>query len=220
MVLTLVVGNHLKQDVIWSRNKVELDEESEGSQSASAHGTTSPKELVSSEERAEKLDQFFEALFDSIDYNLLFIFLGLFIVVSNLEATGLPKKVWDSIVGATPFETGPSVIGISLFVMFASQFLGNVAVCQLAKPNVENLDEDAKRYAWALISFVSTVAGNLTLTGSAANIIVAEKANRIDRDSSLDFFRHFKVCFVVCFFSCGVGALLITAANEIEKAAQ
>jgi Na+/H+ antiporter NhaD/arsenite permease-like protein len=42
-----------------------------------------------------------------------------------------------------------------------------VAIIQLAKPNVTDLDDATKRFAWAIISFVATVGGNLTITGSA-----------------------------------------------------
>jgi Na+/H+ antiporter NhaD/arsenite permease-like protein len=122
-------------------------------------------------------------LSQSIDYNLLFIFGGLFVVVANLEGTGIPKTFWDMIAGDNAFQSSSSMVGICVFVALASQFLGNVAVCQLAKPRIEPLDDDTRRLAWALVSFVSTVAGNLTLTGSAANLIVAEQAMRIDREN-------------------------------------
>lgn len=160
---------------------------------------------------------FFDELFDSIDYSLLLIFLGTFIVVENMDSTGLPKKLWDSIVGDTPFDTFASVFGISVFIITSSQFLGNVAVIQLAKPNVAELDDDEKRYAWAIISFVATVGGNLTITGSAANIIVAEKASRIDPNSSVDFFVHARVCFMVTLISVVLGALMITAIVMVDN---
>ncbi len=70
-------------------------------------------------------------------------------------------------MGRVPFSTFGSVVGISLFVLVSSQLLGNVAVIQLAKPNIEDLGDDAKRYAWAVLSFVATIGGNLTITGSA-----------------------------------------------------
>jgi hypothetical protein len=50
----------------------------------------------------------------------------------------------NSIVGKAPFDTIGSVVGVSLFVLITSQLLGNVAVVQLAKPNVEVLDDKAK----------------------------------------------------------------------------
>lgn len=172
---------------------------------------------LTAEEKKMNTSLFFDELFDSIDYSLLMIFLGTFIVVENMDSTGLPKKLWDSIVGATPFDTFMSVFGISVFVVVSSQFLGNVAVVQLAKPNVSELDDDEKRYAWAIISFVATVGGNLTITGSAANIIVAEKASRIDPNSNVDFFKHGKVCFMVTTVSVVLGAFMITAVVMVDN---
>jgi Na+/H+ antiporter NhaD/arsenite permease-like protein len=134
-----------------------------------------------------------------------------------MDSTGIPKSIWNSIVGEAPFKTITSVVGVSLFVLIVSQMLGNVAVVQLAKPNVEVLGDDAKAYAWAVISFVATVGGNLTITGSAANIIVAEKVARLDPNSSLDFFRHYKVCFWVTLFCCALGAAIITAEFQLER---
>lgn len=172
---------------------------------------------LTAEEKKMNTSLFFDELFDSIDYSLLLIFLGTFIVVENMDSTGLPKKLWNSIVGDTPFDTFASVFGISVFIIVSSQFLGNVAVIQLAKPNVAELEDDEKRYAWAIISFVATVGGNLTITGSAANIIVAEKASRIDPNSSVDFFKHAKVCFFVTLFSVVMGALMITAVVMVDN---
>ena len=99
--------------------------------------------------------------------------------------------------------------------MISSQLLGNVAVVQLARPNVEILEFYDKRLAWALISFISTVGGNLTLCGSAANIIVAEKAKRLDSSLDIDFFLHFKVCFGITLISCILGGLIIVGITSI-----
>ena len=148
--------------------------------------------------------------------NMLIIFIGLFVTVANIEVTGLLKLVWDAIVGDKPFATTGSVIGISAFVLIASQTLGNVAVCQLAVPNIEPLDDDAKRYAWAIVSFVATIGGNLLLTGSAANLIVAEKAMRVDKDAVMNFANHAQVCFATCVLSCAIGMGTITLCNMLE----
>ena len=172
---------------------------------------------LTAEEKKMNTSLFFDELFDSIDYSLLLIFLGTFIVVENMDSTGLPRKMWNSIVGDTPFDTFASVFGISVFIITSSQFLGNVAVIQLAKPNVADLEDEEKRYAWAIISFVATIGGNLTITGSAANIIVAEKAARIDPNSSMDFFKHATVCFFVTLLTVVMGSLMITAVVMIDN---
>jgi hypothetical protein len=197
MTICLVLGNHYLGMPIFGGDE-----------------TAAP---LTAEEKAMNTGLFFDELFDSIDYSLLIIFLGTFIVVENMDSTGLPKKAWDSIVGKTPFDTFSSVAGISTFVLVSSQFLGNVAVIQLAKPNVETLGDAEKRYAWAVLSFVATVGGNLTITGSAANIIVAEKAARIDPTSQMDFFKHGAICFAVTLFCCIMGALMITAVVMMDN---
>lgn len=159
LVLSFVLGNHYSGQSIWNEEAI-------------GH------EALSSEERIEVISAFFEGLFASIDYNLLIIFLGLFVVCANTISTGLPKMMWASIVGPKPFRTPSSIFAISIFTIVISQLLGNVALIQMAVPEVSALDEDSKKYAWAVLSFVATVGGNLTITGSAANIIVAEKAQR------------------------------------------
>lgn len=173
---------------------------------------------MTKEDRIDNLNEFFEAMFNSIDYSLLIIFLGLFIVVESVAETGYPKLIWSKIAGKTPFKTITSIAGISCFVLIASQLLGNVAVVQLAKPNVEDLSDESKRMAWAIISFVSTIGGNLTITGSAANIIVAEKSNRMDPTIQMDFMRHFKVCFWVTLLCCVIGASLLAVIIQVDNA--
>ena len=203
MVVVLVLGNH------WQGLPILGSEVGDGVMPLTA------------EEKIANTNEFFEELFNSIDYSLLLIFLGTFVVVANVDSTGIPKQIWDKIVGASPFDTFRSVIGISLFVLVSSQLLGNVAVVQLAKPNVEILGVPERKYAWSVISFVATVGGNFTITGSAANIIVAEKARRIDPSASIDFFKHYNVCFWVTLFVCALGALMITgiviAANGLNE---
>jgi hypothetical protein len=198
MVCFTVIGNHWQGKPIWG---TDCDD----------------GRVMTAEEKKKNTNEFFEKLFDSLDYSLLIIFLGLFVVLENVASTGIPRWIWSRIVGETPFRNTSSVVGICFFVVIASQFLGNVPVIQLAKPNVEYLDDDDKRYAWAILSFVATIGGNLTITGSAANIIVAEKANRLDPDNSIDFFSHYKICFWVTLLSCAVGVLFITASITVQS---
>ena len=195
MVVIVVMGNHWRDRQVWIEEEDEeapvtqaahppgqLQEQHSGETYSALEDRPprpelSPREAVDAleedlgpmtqEDKLDNLNQFFEALFRSIDYSLLIIFLGLFIVVENMSSTGIPERVWNRIVGPSPFTSAASIAGISLFVLISSQFLGNVAVIQLAKPNVEDLGDDTKRLAWAVISFVATVGGNLTITGSA-----------------------------------------------------
>ena len=247
MIVTVVMGNHLQHQQTWVEEPQEPTSSPEESppqsfmrgDEATAHLQDVFSEAVRTvekeqqqqhndllenmgpptrEDEVDSLNRFFEALYAAIDYNLLLIFLGLFVVIANLSNTGIPKHMWDGMVGPAPFKTFESVFSISNFVLFASQFVGNVPIIQLAKPNVSDLDDNTKRLAWAVLSFVATVGGNLTLTGSAANVIVAEKAARLDATMSISFFRHFHVCFWVTLVSCFVGACLISIIAIIDNA--
>jgi Na+/H+ antiporter NhaD/arsenite permease-like protein len=194
MVVVTVCGN------TWTDRRTWMD----GSASISVNNYHMPNE----EDKKNNLNEFFEELFGSLDYSLLIIFLGTFIVIENINSTGLPALVWESIVGDNPFGDVSSVLGICMFVLVVSQFLGNVPIIQMAVPNVSVLPDTQKKYAWALISFVATIGGNLTLTGSAANIIVAEKAFRLGQN--IKFMDHFEVCFWVTLLSCLLGMALIS----------
>jgi Na+/H+ antiporter NhaD/arsenite permease-like protein len=181
------------------------------------HPDTDELGPLTHEDKIDNLNEFFEDLFHSIDYSLLLIFLGTFIVVENMASTGIPRIIFKSLVGPVPFKTIYSIFGISCFVLIASQLLGNVAVVQLAKPNVHELNEEDKRFAWALISFISTIGGNLTIAGSAANIIVAEKANRLDAMINFNFFRHHKVCFWITLACCLIGGTILALIVMVDN---
>lgn len=63
----------------------------------------------------------------------------------------------------------------------------------------------------------ATVGGNLTITGSAANIIVSEKAARIDPTQGIDFFKHYRCCFWITLLSCVLGTAIITGISAIDN---
>lgn len=93
--------------------------------------------------------------------------------------------------------------------------VGNVPIMQMALPIVEKLDNKTKRYIWSLLSYISTISGNLTICGSASNIIVAEKANRSGQN--IQFYNFFQNCFFITLYCNLVGGILITGINMIEN---
>ena len=111
-------------------------------------------------------------------------------MVANVDSTGFPRQFWSAIVGRVPFKTAGSIAGISAFILLASQLLGNVAVVQLARPNVQTLADNEKVLAWAIISFVSTVGGNLTITGSAGTRTIINYISVYAYERTLHSFIH------------------------------
>lgn len=129
-------------------------------------------------QRIHYFNQSFDDLFHSIDFNILIIFIGLFIVSGTFLQTNIPQSIWNALAGKRAFGSFSSTLVLSLYVVIVSQLIGNVPVIYMAKEEVDDLSKNTQIFAWLILSFVSTVAGNFTLVGSAANVIVAEKSRR------------------------------------------
>lgn len=135
-----------------------------------------------------------------LDWSLLLFFSGLFVVVRALEETGLVASAW---VGLAPYMSVTSPAGLAVFgggMMAGSNIVSNVPLVLLVGPHLEALGGgDA---TWVALAYVTTVAGNLTLVGSVANLIVAEGARE---HHGLPFLAHLRF---------GVpSTLLVTAAG-------
>jgi len=111
-----------------------------------------------------------------IDFGLLFLFQGMFILVGSLLNTGLPQMLFNMLLGST----GDAIVDLWLVlillysILAASNILSNVPVIMLLQPLIVQLKDPL--LGWMIVSWATTIAGNLTLVGSAANLIVAEYA--------------------------------------------
>lgn len=108
-------------------------------------------------------------VYASVDFNLLVIFIGLFIVVAGVEKSGLVSLVLDQLSMARVNNLGFfAVLTITL-----SNLVSNVPAVLLLKFLIP---QDNGVMWWQALALFSTLAGNLTITGSMANLIVAEMA--------------------------------------------
>ena len=105
-----------------------------------------------------------------VDWHLLVLFAGLFVVTGALSATGTPERALAALeaAGVHIDRLGP----IAALSLAGSNSIGNVPLVVLALSSVAH-PTPAMLYALALLS---TLAGNLFIVGSLANIIVAERA--------------------------------------------
>jgi Na+/H+ antiporter NhaD/arsenite permease-like protein len=124
-------------------------------------------------------------IYHEIDGPLLFMFAGLFVVVAGAERTLLTP---DMIASAKNLGLD-DVWRLSGFTAVLSNIVSNVPAVLALRPFIPGL-EDPQR-AWLVVAMSSTLAGNFTLLGSVANLIVAEHA-RIS-GSPLSFSAFFKV---------------------------
>lgn len=139
-----------------------------------------------------------EKVYHDIDWPLLAMFAGLFIVVRGFETTALERGLLDFAEG-TPLDN-PAVL--SFFSAAASNLVSNVPAVLLFKPVVVKLADPA--LSWLVLAMSSTLAGNFTLVGSVANLIVVERARPEVR---IGFLEHFKVGAPVTVLSIAAGAL-------------
>jgi Na+/H+ antiporter NhaD/arsenite permease-like protein len=114
-----------------------------------------------------------ERVYAEIDWALLLMFAGLFILVAGIEKTLLTPHL--SAEFATLGLGRPAVLASVAAVL--SNVVSNVPAVLLLKPFVASL-EDARR-GWLVLAMGATLAGNLTLLGSVANLIVVERARRL-----------------------------------------
>jgi Na+/H+ antiporter NhaD/arsenite permease-like protein len=109
-------------------------------------------------------------VYREIDWPLLLMFAGLFIVVAGFEKAVVTPEV-ISAVGKLHLDLVPM---LSLITAVLSNLVSNVPAVLVLKPFVANLPDPSQ--AWLTIAMSSTLAGNLTLVGSVANLIVAQVA--------------------------------------------
>lgn len=203
-----LVTNH---DSIKTNNSGNENNENENeSSNEDSNPLLTPKQPTPAQARELIISHALDPLYLELDYNLLIIFIGLFIVSGAFLKTGLPKEIWSLCAGSKPFQTASSIIVLSIYTIIASQLVGNVPVVFLAKEEVQHLDKKAQIFGWLILSFVSTIAGNLTLVGSAANIIVVEKAARhTKRPVMITAWAHFAICGGVTVVSIVAGVIVL-----------
>jgi Na+/H+ antiporter NhaD/arsenite permease-like protein len=133
----------------------------------------------------------------AIDWNLLVLFSGLFILVGSLETTGLSQLMFDAV---KPLLTGGIAL-LSGLTLVLSNILSNVPAVMLLAPAIENLG-NLKR-DWLTVAMSSTFAGNLTLLGSVANLIVVEIARK--QGVEVTFMTYLKVGLPVTLVTLVIG---------------
>jgi Na+/H+ antiporter NhaD/arsenite permease-like protein len=107
-----------------------------------------------------------------VDWVLLLFFGALFIVVGAVEKTGLLKSVLEgNILHANAGGVG-FIHGLSLFL---SQLVSNVPFVVLMLPM---LKAASSPLLWLSLASASTLAGNATIIGAMANLIVIESASK------------------------------------------
>jgi Na+/H+ antiporter NhaD/arsenite permease-like protein len=123
-----------------------------------------------------------EKVYSLVDFELLILFIGLFIVVRGFE---------NSIVFGEMVNYVKQVVNTPLSLVVSSALLSNIVsnvpAVLIFKPMMGSLFNSQN--AWLYLAMSSTFAGNLTILGSIANIIVIESASPKVKISFLEYLR-------------------------------
>jgi len=122
-------------------------------------------------------------LYDEIDWGLLVFFVGLFLIVGGAEKAGIVARLLTFARHWNLQRLGPFTLVVALF----SNLVSNVPAVMLLKSLVPGFTDP--HGAWLVLAMASTLAGNLTITGSVANLIVVETAKSHVHIGFWDYFR-------------------------------
>ncbi|KAL0920528.1 hypothetical protein M5K25_009669 [Dendrobium thyrsiflorum] len=138
-----------------------------------------------------------QSCLEKVSYSLLIFFCGMFIAVDGFNKTGIPSTLWEAVERYSRIDSTGGIALLSVVILVLSNVASNVPTVMLLGSRVAasaaliSASEEAR--AWLILAWVSTVAGNLSLLGSAANLIVCEQARRAQFYSyNLSFWSHLK----------------------------
>jgi Na+/H+ antiporter NhaD/arsenite permease-like protein len=124
-------------------------------------------------------------VYADIDWSLLLMFAGLFIIVAGAQRALLTPEIIAG-VGRLHLDQIPVLSAVTAVL---SNLVSNVPAVLVMRPFVDKLA--SHDLAWLVVAMASTLAGNFTILGSIANLIVVQKA--ASRGVQIGFWDYFRV---------------------------
>jgi Na+/H+ antiporter NhaD/arsenite permease-like protein len=109
-----------------------------------------------------------------VDWHLLMFFAALFVVVDGLSDTGLPDAIYRHLQPVFGSNATAQAWNLSWFSVAGSNIFSNVPFVLVAGKWIARFAEPV--LMWKVLALATTFAGNLTIVGSVANMIVVESA--------------------------------------------
>ena len=134
-----------------------------------------------------------------VDWELLVLFIGLFVVNHALQQTGLIDKVVSDLGAFGVDLQHPAPLFGATFVL--SNIVSNLPAVMLLLPVATHA------MSGPVLALVSTLAGNLLIVGSIANIIVVDAAAR--RGIRIDWHRHARIGVPVTVATLAISAVYL-----------
>jgi Na+/H+ antiporter NhaD/arsenite permease-like protein len=126
-----------------------------------------------------------EKVYRQIDWEVLLLFIGMFVLIGGAEAAGIAQVL----LAAAQAVNLQNMAVFTVITAVLSNLVSNVPAVLLIKPVIPSLPDPTR--AWLLLAMASTLAGNVTLVGSVANLIVVEAARK--QGVRIGFLEYFRV---------------------------
>ena len=134
-------------------------------------------------------------IFGAVEWDTLFFFIGLFVMIRGIENLGVIKFIGDKIIELSTGNFKVASISIMWLSSIFTSIFGNVAnaatfskIIKTVIPNFQSV-ADIKVFWWAL-SFGSCLGGSITMIGSATNVVAVSASAKAD--CKIDFMKFFK----------------------------
>ena len=141
-----------------------------------------------------------------IDWHLLVFFAALFVVVDGLSDTGLPDAIYGHLQPLFGSSVTAQTWNLAWFSAAGSNIFSNVPFVLVAGKWIARFAEP--ELMWKVLALATTLAGNLTIVGSVANMIVIESAREHIEVSFWDYAR-FGIPITILTTAAGVAVLLV-----------
>ncbi len=153
-----------------------------------------------------------------VDWTMILMFMGLFIWLGGFENTLFPAKAFEFLRSNMDLYRLEGVLLFTVFVVVGSNVLSNVPLVILIMDQLFNFTCGPGNYCTGqltgvLLAGISTIAGNFTLIGSVANLIVVEKARNIT-GYRLGFFEYLRFGFISTMMVLIVGVPIMYFAGD------
>jgi Na+/H+ antiporter NhaD/arsenite permease-like protein/uncharacterized membrane protein (UPF0127 family) len=156
-----------------------------------------------------------ERILEGVDWTLLLFFSGLFVVMHGVEVSGLARALIEIVGDLSTFSPSVQIAGLSFVSAVLSNIVSNVPAVMLIKPVMLSLGEG--KFLWLALAMSSTLAGNFTLIGSVANLIVAQQARRT---VNIGFMEYFRAGALITLITMVIGVLVLFAEVKLAHGSE
>src|SRR5918999_2740178 len=125
-----------------------------------------------------------EEVLREVEWPTLLFFVGLFVLVGGLEATGFVGRIAEFLIGASGGTSATTAVILIWGSGIASGIIDNIPFTATMIPVIqglaeaEGLSEAQTRPLWWALALGADFGGNLTLIGASANVVVAGMSER------------------------------------------